>query len=493
MIHVHPLAGDNWQMLQGAIDFCINNPGYELTLESGNYFITRPLIIAKISNGQYQQVSLAIRGSHYAKNTPGQYTANIICVFTYGFGIGIQLGKGVEIRNISIQGQYTFPNSLNLLQLDTLSSAEWNKGVGSNPTSPYAGIVIDPFSDLTNYDSVHLMYKGLESYYLFNMNRSGSTAINIAGCSIQNFLVGVMVTPSNQQNAELINLSDSHIEKCKSAYAFTQAQSKTNIVYDLECWGFVRTVFDGNSYGFGHGDGATCPYVDIVNIAGGVYQILDAYSNTFSISMSHIYAELLFRIGFTGGFAGAHFSDWQIDFGSSSGFPSPDCWYFGTDITWDNCMLRVYGEDTRIILNGVNSVFNGGTMSSPPICRVDPQDNVWTVPQSHPPTFNHVRTYYYPNKWINSNDYDSVKLVSNKTVVHVDRSNFNGYFIGSAGVNVGDILLIAHWLSETTITTFEYPLGYVTAISGDTVHLTKMGVGIHDGDAMAITVCKIKH
>jgi len=88
-----------------------------------------------------------------------------------------------------------------MVQVDTLAFTEWSdNSVRNNTMSPYAGVVIDPFSDSAAYPSSSDLYPGLHAYYPAGMNRSGSTDVRIEECSIANFIVGVMITPSNQQN-----------------------------------------------------------------------------------------------------------------------------------------------------------------------------------------------------------------------------------------------------------------------------------------------------
>ena len=83
--------------------------------------------------------------------------------------------------------------------------------------------------------------------------------MTISGCNIHNYEVGILLSPSNQQNGELIYVNDNEIDNCKVAYATTQAQAKGNKVTDLKVWGGVHTIFDGTNYGFYHGDGSCFP------------------------------------------------------------------------------------------------------------------------------------------------------------------------------------------------------------------------------------------
>lgn len=485
----NPLSagGDSYPMLQAAVDFCIVNPGYRIHLNAGDFHISHPLIVAKVYGADYGTVAIDLEGSVNAKNTNQAYTTNIFADFTDGFCIGLQLNKGTQIRNIHFGGRFAFPNTLGAVQVDTLRAEQWTDGIcRDNRTSPYAAIVIDPFGDPATFTGSYQMYPGLESYYLPGMSRNGSTAINISGCSIYDFVVGVLVTGGFQYNGELINLSDSRIDNCKVCYAYSQAQSKANTVTDLMVWGGVRTIFDGLNYGFGHNDASTAPFIDVMNIAGNVYQLFDVFASTFPLSAKMVYAESMFKIGTVRGLAGAHFDDFQIDFPhAGGGVPSPDFIYQGTNTLWTACMLRLYnGQPSRLILDCPDNTFIGGSMNAPPV--------VWNT-SNQLATFQNVGMQYTGAPSLNTNNYDWQGAID-KTVIHVNRADFTGWYIASQIVSPGDLLVTGRPFEPPVqmITGSNYPVGVVNSISGDTVRLQNIGVGIHDGETILITNAKIK-
>lgn len=474
-------SGDSYPELQRAIDNYINTGTGWLMLMPGEYRISRPLMAAKIVGGDYVQVSLRMEGTAFAKNAPAKYTANIVPMFSNTFALGIQKGKGCIISNIHFVGQYTKASSLGVLDIDTLPFNKWSDGKASdNASSPYSGIVIDPFSTRGSYDgTVHKMYAGLEDHYLPAMGHGGSTGIQINGCAFQNFVVGVMVTPSYQSNGEEIDVIDCSIDGCRSAYGFSQAQSKTNTITRMQVWGGVHTILDGGHWGWRHSDGATCPMVDVINIAGSTHQLIYCASYTFPITIKRVYAEGLFKIGASGGFAGTHFEDFQIDFQNGfPGFPTPDAYFLGDGVIWDNCMLRLYnggGNCIRLIMMSPNNQFNGGSLGAQPV--VNPQT---------PPSFRHTQ-FYYTNGFLTTEkgNYDTVFLASPEATVYCDRKTFNGYVLGLSKMRVGDVLLTEklnddepHFIVHVNR---QYPLGFVTAVSRDTTYLQNMGMGIRSG------------
>ena len=495
------INGDNYQQLQDAIHFCLDSH-WPLNLKGGYYPISQPLIVYKIVNGEYQQVSITINGAEYGRNVSGGAGSIIAPMFNNTFALGVQQGKSCVFNNLIFSGQYLLPGTLNTIQIDTLSFNGWSDGrTSDNQTSPYSAICIDPFSDSTiGYNGTTVkMYDGLHSYYMPGMNRNGSTDIKISGCGISNFVVGIMCDPSNEQNGELISVTDCRIDNVKICYAYTNAQQKANTITNLMCWGQVHTILDGQHYGFRYGDGATCPMVDVMNIAGSVYQLIEGYAVTFPISIKRVYAEGIFKIGSTGGNAGVHFDDCQIDLQMSDiNVPTPDFVLLGDNILWTGGHIRVYNGLTynnRFTMSG-RQFYNNCMMSSPPVVTDIQQiyNNNNILPLK--PTFSNDLMYYDNAILLSRNDYDTTIIVSgnSKPTVHIDRSSFTGYFVttNSIAADDGDFLLTIKGYDEYGIQTYQYPVGFVTNVSGDTVYLNHMGSGIQDGEKLYIWGDRIK-
>src|SRR5215467_1384578 len=338
-IEVKPLTGDCYQALQDAINYYINT-GMTIKLIPGTYHISKPLVIAKIVSGQYKQSSIYITGTMNAKNAVAGSTAIIVPMFNDAPAIAIQQGKNVRISNLSILGQFDLPGKLNQIQVDTMLFSQWDDGYcRQNLTSPYAGIAIDFASDPTYYDGKrYQMYPSLKSYYMSGMSRAGSTQIVIDGVSIRNFVVGCIITPSCQQNGDIIHIYHSQIDGCKVAYAMCQAQSKQCEVKDLEVWSPCHTIFDNVTYGYRHGDGAGSPMVDGVNVAGAIHQIFNMATYAFNGVFRNIYAEGIFKLGYVGGNAGARLDDCTFDFSSNvQGLPQPDFYMYCNNVIHTNC------------------------------------------------------------------------------------------------------------------------------------------------------------
>ena len=532
---------DDWSFIQKAINHILDNGSVSRTLyfPPGTYVISRPLIIARFTGDSYKQASISLVGPANSKTISAGF-AVIAPNFNNTFAIGIQLGKGVLIKDLMITGRFTFPNTLNPIQVDTLAFSEWTDGSSrDNRFSPYAGIVIDPFSDSAVYGKQGDMYPGLHAYYNCpKLGRGGSTSVQVVGCSIRNFVVGVMITPSNQQNGELIDVIDCDISGNKVAYSMGQAQSKECHVVRLKCWQPTHTVFDNMHYGFGHGDGAGIPMVDGVNIASHVKQLCSIHAASFSGSFRNVYAEGLFRLGFVGGFATVSFEDCQIDFSTQDpGIPYPDFFVLGSGATFQNCMLRFYPgvPGARLILSGTNNHYEGGVMNAPPITVNINNEGVYRNP-----TFHHVGMYYshgilgstnrgnissalplegsngdgtdpvyYGNSYIFRSPfygadvfykitynagYERTARLSGTSVIHADKSAWTAWFklknpSDSNLLRPGDFILTTgpHYQDEyKNMTATTYPVGIIRSIADDTVTLANLAYGINNGMSLSL-------
>ena len=526
---------DDWYAIQKAINYLLINAanGRTLYFPAGTYKISRPLMIARQSGGSYRQVSINLLGPASAKDL----AVGVACIapsYNNTFAIGIQLGKGVLIKDLLIKGQFIFPNRLNPIQVDTLSFNEWTDGATrDNRVSPYAGIVIDPFSDGAVYAKKSDMYPGLEAYYLSKMDRNGSTAVQVVECSIINFVVGVMITPSFQQNGELIDVIDCDISNNKVAYAMGQAQSKECHVSRIKCWGNTHTIVDNVSYGNWQGDGAAVPMVDGMNIAGHAKQLCWVRAASFSGLFRNVYAEGLFRVGYVGGFATISFEDCQIDFSTQSpGLPYPDFYIAGSGATFHDCMLRHYMGNIgmRLILSGTNNNFEGGVMNEPPATISLNSCGVCSAP-----TFKHVVMYYSGGVLGNSNwgmattarptggsnamgkdpvyfgntylfrdpfgsidlfykytyntSYERTVKLAGQPTVHVNYANWTAYFKLVKGsdtslLKVRDFILTSGLAYQDQLSKEvapSYPVGFIQSIRHDTVYLSNLAHGIREG------------
>jgi len=498
-VSLFPTGEDDQPMVQSASQFQQRNPGYLIICPATGYQLNEPVIVDSIANGVYQQSFINISGVTGAKDVNAAYSTNFHCA---GSCFMLQQCKGCSISNIAMTGPYTKSSGFTQVQIDTTARAQWEDGINSdNYVSPVAGIVIDPFSDPSHYTGVYQEYPGLSQYYLPGMSTSGSTDVVINECDIRQFCVGILITAGWQQNGDIIDVNNTQIGNCISAIAATQSQSKDCEVNNLMVWGGVETIFDGRNYGAGKGDGATMPIINGTSIAGSNKQIFNCYALSFPISASNIVAESILKIGIAGGPAGCSFSNFDIDFQTGGvNTPSPDFYYWGPNTTWTGCMLRVYNGQTssnRIVMNSQANTFIGGSFSTPPLCTSTEAVQGEYGQEIQTPTFQNVSLFYL-DKILNTNQYDSISPLGGNAPVFINPSTFTGYFVitypGDQPL-IGDLIVSFAGIVEDglpAITTFEYPVGYVTAVCHDTVYLKNTGQGIYTGSLYRVYDTQVK-
>ena len=137
VVVLNAVPGDNYPQLQQAINWCLARPWLRIHLNAGTYSISSPLVVAKITNGTYQQVSIDLEGARNAKDAPAAYTSIIVPLYSNAPALIIQQGKGCRVKNLSFIGQYTLPNGLSAVQIDTLTWKQWSDGQATDgPTNP---------------------------------------------------------------------------------------------------------------------------------------------------------------------------------------------------------------------------------------------------------------------------------------------------------------------------------------------------------------------
>lgn len=466
------LTGDNWPALQAATDFGNLDHRYTTVLTDVGDYPTSRTVLSAVENSagtDYGQAVLHLRALVPARN--GVAASTIVPVGGKFPAIAVQQCKGCDITNVGFRGQYLLPNTMSIISQDTLSDVQWQVGDCTfGRTNPEAAIVVDPFDDPAWHkdSALYPFYPTLRSHYLPGMNNAGSTAMTISGCEITNFVVGIMLTPSMQANGEDIYVDDNCIQYCKSAYAYSQAQSKNNTLTKLQDWGFTRTVLDGVNYGFPRLDGATPPKCQDWNIAGSVYQLVEAYTMAYTLTMRDITAEEVFKIGMVYGTMGTLFEGWTVDFQQAgAAIPSPDWYILGNNITWQNCELRHFNGNTppmRLTFDNPGDVFRDCTFGNEPITKIvgAAVNNV---------KLDHNYLYYKLGALMaDSGAADSWAQLSVTDTLHMNRGDFTGWLLEGKTLKIGDNLA----------TNIDLPMGLVTAISGDTAFVSHIGVGAYD-------------
>ena len=274
---------DDYAAIQKTINTCIRNNIRTVYFPVGRYKISRPLIIRGTSLAaendhesdvrSFCTIELLGQSSFWDSNIGSE----IYTLFNNSFAIGIQDGKGCKIRKLKISGLFIPPSSADSHKFFSLTFEAFTDGkCRDSRYSPYAAIVIDPF---TNLQSDKLPadggYPGLLDYYGKSgrlATQSGSTGTELEELSISGFVVGICSSPNGlTRNAEITIINKVQFSNCKLCISGGQDQEKENVISNIYCWGGTHTIFATGLYGSPGMAGNWS--IDHVNIAGGYRKI----------------------------------------------------------------------------------------------------------------------------------------------------------------------------------------------------------------------------
>ena len=237
--------------------------------------------------------------------------------------------------------------------------------------SPYAAIVIDPF---TNLESDKLPadggYPGLLVYYGKSgklQTQSGSTGTELEELSINGFVVGICSSPNGlTRNAEITIINKVQFSNCKLCISGGQDQEKENVISNIYCWGGTHTIFATGLYGSPRMAGNW--HIDHVNIAGGIVRfIYNDQHGYFPTYISHVFAESLGSFGTLNSELACEVSDCIFDFAYQSLAGEQTLLIAnGENVLFRSCNFRYYGEKTPLLMQG-NCVFEHCYFSGPVI------------------------------------------------------------------------------------------------------------------------------
>jgi hypothetical protein len=352
-----PAAPDaDWSsFFQKGIDSCIQNNIPVYFIAAGRYSCHKPLILHKWSTtqGYYVPFSITIQGTSTFAGADGSGTILDFGEMKNGFGIGIQAGKGVEIKGLKLIGawNYKFPGAYNFYNTDL---AKFTDGQCRDTRfSPYFALTIDPFGPSVPSDGG---YPGLSTWYRGSTN--GSTGTVIEDCYFTNWVGGIITSPNGQtHNADLTIADKIQFGNMKICVAGCQSQEKMNRVSNVMAWGVIHTCFATNVYGAGSVGNW---YLDHWNIAGYTNQI--AFTNQggyFPSYFSDFFAESIARIGPINSTNGTTFSNSSINFAGLEECGSyTEGMISGYGLTFTGCQLRVYGQFTPVTINSLEGLIH---------------------------------------------------------------------------------------------------------------------------------------
>lgn len=326
---------DNWENIQKSINVCIESGIRNCYLPKGNYHISQPLKIARIYKNQYVGVSVRF----YGESEFWDARSNLIFDTEESFALGVQVGKGVEIDHLTFTGKFQSPITTDTTYYNT---------------------------PIENYGSKNISY-GIVIDYDGSLNYSGSTGCKFHDLGINNFQVGISVSPTSRTvNAEILSFENIRLGDMRIGFQSGQAQEKANQIKGLWSWGKIHTVIQiGQSGKYQAGNYE----IDRLNIAGQCIRLFDIrQSGWYSSSISNVFAESIGTIG-------------NLTTGDSRSIPAlavtNSTFHFapisisGTQtllnsnnlaVKFQNCTLRYYGKSDPMKFFGIAS-FNNCTFS----------------------------------------------------------------------------------------------------------------------------------
>lgn len=475
-------SSDDYLPLINAFNYAIKNPRICATVRVpvGVYLCSKSILLENVVNGANQFFQINIIGDVSNKPYLNSYGSTIYFTSKSGYGIGMVLARGVKIENITVVGQYTFPNSVIGNKIATLKYSDWNDGsVTDSRYAPYAGFVIDPYP----------MKQG---------GTGGSSQIEISNCTSAQWMVGAAIGCNGVSlNAESINLIDDNFACVRDAIAIGQDQSKDINIIRPKCWTAIHTLLQGLTYGRGTGGGSVTGYGG--NIAANMNELFNLNTDRFPLAWYSLYAENLFKIGQVGSRAGVNLINCQLDFICAAGYPRPDYLLSG-NINFSGGMLRFYtDEPKRMKLCNTSSMLRDLTISEPMITR----SLIGLNPDYPNPRFDNV-SLYNTGKFLKENT-DTLISISTRTInlLTIDRTNWVSYmgFSEKTDVKIGDYIIGApaggsSYAYDTALNMMIDPtrvIGKVVKISGDSLYLDDVGLDVHTGDVWdAIYISRIK-
>lgn len=334
---------DAYNSIQKSINTCIENSIRNCFLPKGNYHIGLSLKIAYLYKGQYSAASVHFYGeSEFWDNK-----TNIICDRDGWFALGIQVGKGTEIDHLTFTGKFQSP---------TTTGADYYN------------------TPILSYGSPNLSY-GIIVDYDGSLNSSGSTGCKFHDLLINNFQVGISISPNAITfNAEILSFENIHFGDMRIGFQSGQAQEKANEIRGLWAWGKVHTLIQIGKNGKFQGAGYI---IDRLNVAGACIRLFDIQqTGWYSTSIRNVFAESIATIG-------------SLTTGDSKNIPplsiSNSTFNFATisacgvqtlltsnskSIVLENCNFRYYGLTDPMLFSGIatfiNSNFTGQVKNNTP-------------------------------------------------------------------------------------------------------------------------------
>ena len=334
---------DNSGALQKGINTVIANyTGLRnFFIPKGTYEFSKPLIIANLVKDQYYPVTIHMYGESSfwdcCSGTTLKYTS------TEKFALGLQLNKGTEINNLTINGQFRSPG-------------------GSD--SAYYNIPYDKYTDANG--KCGFMYAGIVIDHDGTKNNGGSTGVKIHDMNVGNFSIDYLVSPNGVTfNADILIFENIRCGDAMVGFASGQAQEKGNVIRGIYSWGNIHTLFTTGRFGKAQAGSYT---IDGGNIAGRCIRLFDInQSGWYSTFISNIFAESIATIGKVNSQIPSAISNSTFHFKYPSAVGKQILFFSDRGHTkFNNCIFRYYGLKDSMRIAG-NPMYDNCFFSGPVI------------------------------------------------------------------------------------------------------------------------------
>ncbi len=453
-LHPDGSADDSYNM-QRAITFAIASPKTSLLkVLGGTYLISNAVIYHKTAS-EYDFVSMSIEGATPTHSTNG----NVTIFKTYDTAVSIlhiMSGRNIAVKNIAFVGPAVYPYGIK--EIVEWTKAQWLTGnLRNNKYSPLSGVNIDPFFYAVSAPN---RYPGMSSFYSNTLARATSQ-VTFTNCSWAGFPAAIAIGVNGYtQNCDNIRIEGGTQVGNMNFWVSGQNQSRDNVIQNLYSLGQTQTFINCTDYGSNQG---TPPTLYDVSIAGGhkyLYQFNGPFAG-FSMHGGHI--ESLYALGVSGTLP-VNFFGTEIKLEVPIGTPNRTIFTSptvaeGGPINFNGGSLEWFDEynSQGWVFNNSSVNFNGTAVTGGTILN-KVYRNGWT-------SFNGVAY---------KNIYGQNTLWQSKDIFGTDQSIYSGFYV-IPGMKIKNTNFIddgTSWTSESIDNQVENQLIESSTIKVDSVNHT---------------------
>lgn len=308
---------DSASVIQDAVDRAIavnrlDDDAVGQCLFLAGYRIDEPIRVFEWdeTDGEHLSGKFTVKLSGINRGYIGDRQPGLLCNFTDGPGLVIAATRSTVVENMTIVGttvNLTTGNSVEDILKDDGATPWWDPSgtLRDERYTPFCGIAIDPFATSTPPEGA---YPDLTTYYGTSADNETSRLVTIDNCKVQNFIVGVMVSPTQtEQLGDTITIRNLNADNNKVAIGCGQDQNRGIYVENIHAVG-VQTLIDTVQYGDTTGVApvvtggvvAYCKQLFNVDVARGL------------LDVRGLYAELTHSLGAINGQFGATFTNCHV-------------------------------------------------------------------------------------------------------------------------------------------------------------------------------------